>query len=232
MFFEYKNNIHNISDLLILGRSDKNFKIDDNLVSSKHIQFSIKDGQYFILDLNSTNGTFLNNSKIESQKPYLIEHNSKIVIGSTEILIKSEDTSEKSVDSSETLTSSRKQSIELEFDDIEDIVPIDEVNDSKNHQKSKEFNEKMVKKITLEIDDLNATKEKLLETQNVEIEKQKVINDNQNILKSKINKLKEEIDKLDKQLIEPRTEISRIQNEINEIDNDIKNKQEKLMKYK
>lgn len=49
-----------------MGRSNRcTIPIKDNFVSKVHLQIFEDDGSYFIEDLNSANGTFLNGNKIE-----------------------------------------------------------------------------------------------------------------------------------------------------------------------
>lgn len=55
---------------ITIGRSvGNNIVINKEAVSSKHCKITISDkGEYFIEDLGSTNGTFVNNARIESAK--------------------------------------------------------------------------------------------------------------------------------------------------------------------
>lgn len=58
---------------ILLGRSQKcNVKFSDPLLSSKHCEISLqKDGKVIITDLNSTNGSFINDVKIISSHLYV-----------------------------------------------------------------------------------------------------------------------------------------------------------------
>ncbi|OPX36502.1 MAG: hypothetical protein B1H13_14400 [Desulfobacteraceae bacterium 4484_190.3] len=48
-----------------LGRApENNIQIDDPSISSRHMKLEQKDGRFFVEDLKSTNGTFLNGEMI------------------------------------------------------------------------------------------------------------------------------------------------------------------------
>jgi pSer/pThr/pTyr-binding forkhead associated (FHA) protein len=52
-------------DITSVGRVPENvLQIEDDSVSSSHAQIFFKDGKFHVLDLGSTNGTFLNGEKI------------------------------------------------------------------------------------------------------------------------------------------------------------------------
>jgi hypothetical protein len=71
---------------LLLGRSPKNdVKVKDIRVSRKHCRvFKVKE-RYFIEDLQSTNGTWLNNHRLNPGNKYEIEENDFVTIGETVI---------------------------------------------------------------------------------------------------------------------------------------------------
>lgn len=54
---------------------------DDNAVSHEHCEFMIKNGNCFIRDLNSSNGTFLGKTRIPSNTDQLVSTGSIITIG-------------------------------------------------------------------------------------------------------------------------------------------------------
>lgn len=56
-----------INDSITLGRSSKaDVTIDDNLISRRHVTISLKPEGLFVEDLNSSNGTFVNNTSVTS----------------------------------------------------------------------------------------------------------------------------------------------------------------------
>lgn len=51
-----------------LGRSGKNaIMINDPYISSKHARFFVRSGKYYMQDLGSTNGSFINGGKVEGE---------------------------------------------------------------------------------------------------------------------------------------------------------------------
>lgn len=69
---------------LVAGRSpDCHIWIEDNAISRKHFRILIDDGKCVIEDLNSTNGTFVNNRRVQSQ---VLGAGDKIQISTTTII--------------------------------------------------------------------------------------------------------------------------------------------------
>lgn len=71
----------------IIGRSSRNgdesgadFEFGGEItpISHLHAQIEKRDGMFYLKDLGSSNGTFLNGEKIEANKPYMIEEGDKI----------------------------------------------------------------------------------------------------------------------------------------------------------
>src|SRR5260370_7309266 len=56
-------------DAMTVGRSSAcNIKIGDAGVSSKHAKIWCEDGEYYLMDLGSTNGTFVNDKDVLREK--------------------------------------------------------------------------------------------------------------------------------------------------------------------
>jgi ABC-type multidrug transport system ATPase subunit/pSer/pThr/pTyr-binding forkhead associated (FHA) protein len=53
---------------------------NDRIVSRNHAELFYDEGRYWIKDLGSTNGTYVNNEKVESQKPRALENQDFILI--------------------------------------------------------------------------------------------------------------------------------------------------------
>jgi len=80
------------SEPVIIGReTDVTVQIPyDSFCSRKHAKIFYKENKYFLEDLKSTNGTYLNDILVESPKE--LKNNDKIKFGSTEavFLVKEE----------------------------------------------------------------------------------------------------------------------------------------------
>ena len=68
---------------LSIGRSpDADVRIEDRYASGVHVRLYSRSGAYFVEDLNSTNGTFLNGAVLEGEAP--LSDLDEIKIGDTE----------------------------------------------------------------------------------------------------------------------------------------------------
>jgi hypothetical protein len=80
----------NKSEFTIGSGSDKadgviNF---NNAISRIHCKIIFKNQNFYLVDLNSTNGTFVNSKKLEPNKPFPINVGSKIGLADSEFIIK------------------------------------------------------------------------------------------------------------------------------------------------
>ena len=66
----------------IIGRSiDSDFVINDTLVSKKHCEITFSEGKFYVEDLDSRNGTFVNGKRIK--KKTALFYGDKLSIGDT-----------------------------------------------------------------------------------------------------------------------------------------------------
>ncbi len=72
-----------------IGRKAEGWTILDKAVSGIHCQIDFENSQYYLVDLQSKNGTSLNNQKLEANKYYPLSNGDRFVIGSTEIIFES-----------------------------------------------------------------------------------------------------------------------------------------------
>ena len=76
------------SDETYIGRSpDNDIQIRDKSVSRNHLKLIRKEDEYFIRDLKSTNGTFVDGEKISSGIEFEIGEGIPIAVGKTEVCI-------------------------------------------------------------------------------------------------------------------------------------------------
>jgi pSer/pThr/pTyr-binding forkhead associated (FHA) protein len=67
---QLKGRMFEIGHELLIGRGDTcNLVLDDSYVSQMHARVFTKDGEPMVEDLGSTNGTYLNRSRITSPMP-------------------------------------------------------------------------------------------------------------------------------------------------------------------
>ncbi len=59
----------------------------DSLVSRRHAMIEFSQGEYVIKDLDSTNGTFINNRPLAKGEKRIIQCGDSILIGKTEITV-------------------------------------------------------------------------------------------------------------------------------------------------
>jgi hypothetical protein len=66
---------------MVIGRSgSSDVIINDSFASTRHARLYIKDGQYWLEDLGSTNGTFLNG--VQLKKPVVLADGDGLKVGS------------------------------------------------------------------------------------------------------------------------------------------------------
>ena len=72
---------------LIVGRSTGcDVLIDHNSISKKHVKIILKGDTIEIIDLGSTNGTYINGKKLITNKSYILNDFEELMIGSEEVI--------------------------------------------------------------------------------------------------------------------------------------------------
>jgi pSer/pThr/pTyr-binding forkhead associated (FHA) protein len=78
---------------ITIGRSpNTDIQIDNLAVSKRHARLIEQKGQFVVEDLNSTNGTLLNNEKISKA---ILKHNDIILVGKHTLVINLDEKSDK-----------------------------------------------------------------------------------------------------------------------------------------
>lgn len=79
-----KLNITDRKDLFIIGRDkDADLSIDENVISRHHVKLEKKWGGIVITDLDSKNGTFVNNERVKEK---LLRDGDKVMLGTIKVL--------------------------------------------------------------------------------------------------------------------------------------------------
>jgi pSer/pThr/pTyr-binding forkhead associated (FHA) protein len=100
----------NIGQTLTIGRNDSNDIVIDNLaVSGKHARIDSVSASFIITDLESTNGTFVNEELIASHG---LRNNDVILIGKHELLFDRSDLEKKATDQNEETPDDKTRHIE------------------------------------------------------------------------------------------------------------------------
>ena len=60
------------------------FVSDNPAISRSHAEFSLRNGQCFVTDMNSTNHTFVNGSMINSSVEIRLEHGDRVTLANEE----------------------------------------------------------------------------------------------------------------------------------------------------
>lgn len=81
LYFDVPDPVVLEEDELVIGRGDGcNLRIDDLYLSQHNTRLWFEDGEWFIEDLGSTNGTFVNDTKL-GETPMILDHGDRIRIG-------------------------------------------------------------------------------------------------------------------------------------------------------
>lgn len=78
---------------MTIGRNSASQKVDldlnpldpDAYVSRRHAQVTYAEGRYWVTDLDSSNGTFLNDNRLEPNRPAALSHGDRLRLGRVEL---------------------------------------------------------------------------------------------------------------------------------------------------
>jgi pilus assembly protein CpaF len=68
--------------------ADCHIQFEDSGISGHHVQFNVKDSSLSIIDLDSSNGTYVDGEPVPPQEEHVVDINSVITIGEIEIVAK------------------------------------------------------------------------------------------------------------------------------------------------
>ncbi len=87
LYFDVKQGYPLDREVIVIGRgSGCDITIDDLYMSTKHLQLWYEEGEWYIADLGSSNGTFINGKRM-SDEPLILDAGDKIKIGQLEFLV-------------------------------------------------------------------------------------------------------------------------------------------------
>lgn len=61
--------------------------IPDEQVSRRHLRITVRDDQFYIEDLNSSNGTFLNRHRLSPFRPEPLDYGATVALGGLEVMV-------------------------------------------------------------------------------------------------------------------------------------------------
>ncbi len=87
LYFDVKQFYPMTSEIIVIGRStDCNIHIDDFYMSAHHTRLWYEDEEWHIEDMKSTNGTYINDKKM-NKKEMILDNGDKIRVGQVEFLV-------------------------------------------------------------------------------------------------------------------------------------------------
>ena len=79
-----KDRVYQIArSVTVIGRLEGDIRLADPKVSSRHAQVEMMDGEAWLRDLGSTNGTFVNGKRIDLAR---LKHLDEVTVGATRLL--------------------------------------------------------------------------------------------------------------------------------------------------
>jgi len=86
-YFDVKNAYPLDREVIVIGRGAKcNISIDDLYMSTQHAQLWQEDEEWYVADMGSTNGTYINGKKMKD-KPLILDDGDTIKVGQVEFLV-------------------------------------------------------------------------------------------------------------------------------------------------
>lgn len=86
LYFEVKEFYPLTSEVIVMGRGqDCNVKIDDLYLSSHHTKLWYDEEEWHIVDLDSTNGTYINGKRLKNEM--ILDNGDVIRLGQLEFLV-------------------------------------------------------------------------------------------------------------------------------------------------
>ena len=82
-----------IGTSVIAGNSDAvDIKLENRFVSRRHFQVRFESDVFYISDLGSTNGTYLNGNKLNPNEEQILRDGDRVVLGSNAVTLRFSDT--------------------------------------------------------------------------------------------------------------------------------------------
>jgi hypothetical protein len=78
----------NATESLILGRSTKGFHVQDQLVNVRHAEIAWVTDRYWVTDLGSVTGTWVNDERLGPNQPRVIAVSDRIRVGETDFVVR------------------------------------------------------------------------------------------------------------------------------------------------
>jgi len=76
-------------ETVVLGNSDAaDIKLENQYVSRRHLQVRQDVNVFYISDLDSTNGTYLNNNKLAPHEEHVIRDGDRVVLGGNAVTLR------------------------------------------------------------------------------------------------------------------------------------------------
>lgn len=87
LYFDVKSVYPLDKEIVIIGRGAQcDIPIDDLYMSTQHVQLWHEDNEWYIADLGSTNGTYINGTRM-SDDPLILDNGDQLKIGQLELLV-------------------------------------------------------------------------------------------------------------------------------------------------